>query len=142
MFRAAARHFGTWKQQYFRRACTDKASSLCLILCDSEIAGIIVLIRGTNSGMNESNCWSRPMEAVPGRPPKDRIVSVGTSSSAVSVMSGVCKRVLSVVLLVDASSSVTDDNSCSAAPISNIFLSDFQCTATLQLSSSGYLYWS
>lgn len=107
---SAARHAGTWKQLYSQKARTDKANSPWLTLCDSETAAILDVIKGTNSGMNESSYWNRAIEAEPGSPPKDRTVSMGASSSPVSVMTGVCRRVLSVVLLVDASSSVTDDD--------------------------------
>lgn len=111
MLAAAAKHAGTWKQLYSEKALSEKENTPWLTLCKSETSAILDIIRGENSAPLGPAYW--PMmtntQVTPSSPPEDPVLRV--SSSPVSVMPGTSPvSSLSVVLLVDASSSVTDDD--------------------------------
>lgn len=109
---AAARHAGTWKQLYSEKARIDKEKTPWLTLCKSETLAVLDIIKGENPVQKTPTYW--PMntdtpDATPSSPPEDSVLRV--SSSPVSVISGSYPTsCLSVVLLIDASSSVTDDD--------------------------------
>lgn len=109
---AAARHAGTWKQLYSEKARTDKEKTPWLTLCKSETRAILDIIKGEPVDRSPPAYW--PMttdtpEGTPSSPPEDSVIRV--TASPVSVISGTSPvSGLSVVLLIDASSSVTDDD--------------------------------
>lgn len=109
---AAARHAGTWKQLYSEKALGDRQNAPWHILSKSETLAILDIIKGEKTSVPARVCWptvTNP-DPVPSSPPKDS-VSPLPSSSPVSVMTdNVSLETLSVVLLIDASSSVTDED--------------------------------
>lgn len=113
---AAATHAGSWKHLYSEKAMADAAHAPWMSLCKSETAAILDIIKGKNTIQPVDMCWPisiDPLPAsspVPSSPPKVQ-KSLMESSSPVSVISGPPHlSSFSVVLLIDASSSVTDDD--------------------------------
>lgn len=110
---AAARHAGTWKQLYAEKAKTEEEFSPWLTLCKSETLAILDVIKGEKTPAPETPVyWPMATEgdAVPSSPPKEGVVPMATSSPVSVMRSQGPVNSLSVVLLVDASSSVTDDD--------------------------------
>lgn len=108
---AAARHAGTWKQLYSEKAVCETSHAPWLTLCKSETMAIFDIIKADDTAPDSTVCWPMSMDhPVPSSPPKDSTAPI-SSASPVSVMTtGTPASTLSVVLLIDASSSVTDDD--------------------------------
>lgn len=114
----AVRHAGSWKNLFSEKANCDSLNKGWHTLCKSESSAIIDIIKGYQSTQSASSsssksCWSMNQEqntVVPSSPPKD-ISSGLTSSSPCSVMPNTPPvSVLSVIVLIDASSSVTEED--------------------------------
>lgn len=110
---SAARHAGTWKRLYSEKAKTDADHTPWLTLCGSETLAVLDIIKGATTQVPMPVYWpmSTDMDiAVPSSPPKDSVVPMSTSSPVSVMPSNPAVSCLSVVLLIDASSSVTDDD--------------------------------
>lgn len=110
---AAARHAGTWKRLYSEKARTDGERTPWHTLCRSETLAILDIIKGETSQVPMPIYWPMATDtdiAVPSSPPKDSVVPMSTSSPVSVMPSNPPVTCLSVVLLIDASSSVTDED--------------------------------
>ena len=116
IFPAAARYAGSWKNLYSEKAIVEASHAPWTALCESETAAIFDIIKNHEVASNTNSNWpmqlvnSDGMDAVPSSPPKVSNPLI-ESQSPVSVFSSASPvSMLSVVLLIDASSSVTDDD--------------------------------
>lgn len=138
---AAARHAGTWKRLYSEKAKTDSENAPWLTLCKSEALAILDIVKGEASQAPLPVYW--PMttdDPVPSSPPKDSVVPMSTSSPVSVMTSNPPVSCLSIVLLIDASSSVTDDDfdtmkTFSRALVDNLRISHPEaCVAVVQFN--------
>lgn len=109
---AAARHAGTWKQLYSEKALNDRKNAPWLTLSKSETSAILDIIKGEKIPASAPAYW--PMvtnsDPFPSSPPKDGVAPLPTSSPVSVMTNNTPVETLSVVLLIDASSSVTDED--------------------------------
>lgn len=110
----AARHAGSWKALYSEKALSEREHAPWLIITQSETLAIIDCIApGLRKAVStqKSSPWVSDMmtEATPCTPPSASRMPVHlASSSPVSVLEG--PNALSIIVLIDASSSVTDED--------------------------------
>ncbi|PXF48282.1 Cochlin [Gracilariopsis chorda] len=119
---SAARHAGTWKNLYSEKAICDAKNNPWLTLCQSEMLAILDLIKQhpvaphlptTSHWSTTTNATHHSPPSEPATPPPDKPSPLFSFSSPASVMAHPAPmhhQCINIVLLIDASSSVTDDD--------------------------------
>lgn len=110
LLNAAARHAGSWKRLYAEKERNDSRNAPWLMPCEFEKNAIFDCIKGDVAQATSTYWPSSAQSSLPSSPPKEQLVVLSSASPCSVISRPAPMGCLSVVVLVDGSSSVTEDD--------------------------------
>jgi len=111
---ASARHAGSWKALYSEKLPCDVSHSPWLVPCSSEIAAMLDFIKGVHHSEPQSSyshfLAAKPKSVSTPEASSPRAISNLRMAGNANMEEAFVERSLSVVLLIDGSSSVTEED--------------------------------
>lgn len=145
---SAARHAGSWKALYVEKSASYKRYTPWFVACPAETRAMVDIILSVDTSMSERTIINNPRPLIgetkdligePCSPPRSHVTA--TAASPVSVMENTvdCGRALNLIVLIDASSSVTEDDFKSMKLFTHALLSGLRSHFVTEESFIGLL---